>query len=77
MEPLQITRCYIYMKEITTNNNNNNITFIRPYATQAHGHKPYIHIYNTVINWKKPTYMYMSLQTEINTSCTDRDPFSV
>ena len=40
------------MKEITTNNNNNNnnITFIRPYATQAHGHKPYIHIYNTVIN---------------------------
>ena len=43
------------MKEITTNNNNNNnnnnnITFIRSYATQAHGHKPYIHIYNTVIN---------------------------
>jgi len=31
----------------------NNITFIRLYATQAHGHKPYIQIHNTVINWKK------------------------
>ena len=28
----------------------NNITFIRSYATQAHGHKPYIQIHNTVIN---------------------------
>ena len=32
--------------------NNNNITFIRLYATQAHGHKPYIQIHNMVINWK-------------------------
>jgi len=31
-------------------NNINNITFIRSYATQAHGHKPYIQIHNTVIN---------------------------
>ena len=30
----------------------NNLTFIRSYATQAHGHKPYIQIHNTVINWK-------------------------
>ena len=46
------------------NNNNKNKTFIRSYATQAHGHKPYIQIHNTVINWKNPTYMYMSKQTE-------------
>jgi len=43
---------------------NNNITFIRLYATQAHGHKPYIQIHNTPINWKNPTYTYMSKQTE-------------
>ena len=55
------------------NNNNNNITFIRSYATQAHGHKPYIQIHNTVINLKKTTYTYMSKQTEKNTTCTDRD----
>ena len=36
------------------NNNNNNITVIRSYATQAHGHKPYIQIHNTVINWENP-----------------------
>jgi len=30
--------------------NNNNITCIRLYATQTHGHKPYIQIHNTVIN---------------------------
>ena len=46
---------------MNNNNNNNNITFIRLYATQAHGHKPYIQIHNTVINWEKKhpyTYMY-------------------
>ena len=39
-----------------------NITVIRPYATQAHGHTPYIQIHNTVINWEKNTYT--SKQTE-------------
>ena len=42
----------------------NNITFIRSYATQAHGHKPYIQIHNTVSNCNNPPYMYMSKQTE-------------
>ena len=55
------------------NNITNNITVITLYATQAHGHKPYIKIHNTVINWKNPTYTYMSKQTEKNTTCTDRD----
>ena len=42
----------------------NSITCIRSYATHAHGHKLYIQIHNTVINWKNPTYTYMSKQTE-------------
>jgi len=42
----------------------NNITFIRLYATQAHGHKPYIQIHNTVINCNNPPYPYMSKQIE-------------
>jgi len=45
--------------------NNINIIFIRSYATQAHGHKPYIQIHNTVINLKKKTYTYMSKQTSL------------
>ena len=56
------------------NSNNNNIIFIRSYATQAHRHKPYIQIHNTVINWKK-TNIHVHVKTNRNKdiTCTDRD----
>ena len=62
---------WLLIQTVLYQQNNNNIIFIRLYATQAHGHKPYIQIHNTVINWKKPTYRYMSKQTEKNTTCTE------
>jgi len=48
-----------------------NITVIRPYATQAHGHTPYIQIHNTVINWETHTRTRQNKQK--NPTCTDRD----
>ena len=61
--------CYIVTKVL----NNNNITFIRSYATQAHGHKPYLQIHNTVINWKKTHTRTCQNTHKKNTTCTDRD----
>ena len=43
----------IYVSRVKHNNNNSNITCIRSYVSQAHGHKQYIQIHNTVINWKR------------------------
>jgi len=51
--------CFVYyflrkMHNVSNTICSYNITFIRSYATQAHGHKPYIHIHNTAINWENP-----------------------
>jgi len=60
-------------KKRSININNNNITFIRSYATQAHGHKPYIQIHNTVINWKNNNIHVHVKTNRKNTTYTDRD----
>ena len=67
---VQLSRLFLYDHTTTTTNN---ITFIRLYATQAHGHKPYIQIHNTVINWKKQNVHVHVKTNRKNTTCTDRD----
>ena len=51
----------------------NNITFIRSYATQAHGHKPYIQIHNTLLTENNNIQVHVKTNRKKPTSCTDRD----
>ena len=69
--------CFVYyflrkMHNVSNTICSYNITFIRSYATQAHGHKPYIHIHNTAINWGK-THTRTRQNKQQNPTCTDRD----
>jgi len=63
---VQLSRLFLYDHTTTTTNN---ITFIRSYATQAHGHKPYI-TYKYTIRWLTEKQQHTSQNKQKN---TDRD----
>ena len=66
---MQLSRLFLYDYTTTTTPTTNNITFIRSYATQAHGHKPYI-TYKYTIRWLTEKQQHTSQNKQKN---TDRD----